>query len=90
MSAVNKPQRGEQWHIGKEIPIALVIGMLAQFGAWIWQAATVSTKLDDLSLQVASLAADKYTKNDAAKDGALSIQRMNDLERRINNLERRR
>lgn len=87
--APNKPVRGEQWHIGKEIPIALVIGMLAQFGAWIWQAATVSTKLDDLSLQVAALSADKYTKRDAEKDAALFAQRVNDLERRVNNLERR-
>ena len=83
------PVRGERWHIGKEIPIALVLGMALQTGGWIWWAATLSTKVEDLSLQIAAISADRYTKNDATKDGALTVQRLTDLERRIDNLERK-
>lgn len=81
--------RGEHWHIGKEIPIALVLGMALQTGGWIWWAATLSTKVEDLSLQIAAISADRYTKNDATKDSALTVQRLTDLERRIDNLERK-
>lgn len=81
--------RGENWHIGKEIPIALVLGMVLQTGGWIWWAATLSTKVEDLSLQIAALSADKYTKTDASKDSALVMQRLAEHDRRIDNLERK-
>jgi len=84
----------DKWHVGKEIPIALIAMMIIQtFGAVWWAAgfqATVTTKLDDLSLQVASLNADKYTKSDAQKDSALMQQKINDVDRRLTKIEDRR
>jgi len=77
----------ESWHVGKEIPIAMLIAILAQTGAAIWWAAsfsaTVTTKLDDLSNQVASLTADKYTQHDAIRDQALINERIENLKRQV-------
>lgn len=84
----------ESWHVGKEIPITVIIAILAQTGALIWYLAaftsTVSAnqkrldeKLDDLSNQVASLSADKYTQHDAARDMALVNEKIENLRREI-------
>lgn len=89
----NSPHRGEKWHVGKEVPLALVFALILQVIVWVWWSAsfsaTVTTKLEDLSLQIASLSADKYTKNDASKDGALFAQRLSDVERRVDVIERK-
>lgn len=81
----------DKWHVGKEIPLALMLMMAMQtLGAIWWMAsfsATVTTKLDDLSYQVAALTADKYTKSDAQKDGALYLQKISDLNDRISRVE---
>lgn len=78
------------WHVGKEIPIAMLFAIILQsFGA-IWWAATLSAKLDDLSYQVAALSAEKYTKTDAEKDQRYLMQKINDSERRIALIEGRR
>lgn len=34
-----EPQRtNERWHVGKEVPLALILGMLVQTGAAVWWA----------------------------------------------------
>jgi hypothetical protein len=78
------------WHVGKEIPLAMLFAIVLQsFGA-IWWAATLSAKLDDLSYQVAALSAEKYTKTDAEKDQRYLMQKISDSERRITLIEGRR
>ena len=79
--------RREGWHVGKEIPLAIIFAIAVQTMGAIWWAATLSAKLDDLSYQVASINADKYTKTDAEKDQKYFNQRQTDVERRITNLE---
>lgn len=78
----------QKWHVGKEIPIAMIVTVIMQTMGVIWWAATLSAKMDDLSYQVAALTADKYTKSDAGKDQKYVEQKMNDIERRVDNLER--
>lgn len=80
-------RRTEKWHVGKEIPIALILAMLLQTGGWIWWAATMSAKMDSLSFQVASLTSAQYTQTDATKDHALWAQQISDIDRRLDNLE---
>lgn len=80
-------RRSEYWHVGKEIPIALILGMVLQTGGWIWWAATMSSKLDNLVYQVAALTSAQYTQTDAQKDHALWAQQISDINRRLNILE---
>lgn len=87
---MEKEEERRGWHVGKEIPLAMLFAIVLQsFGA-IWWAATLSAKLDDLSYQVAALSAEKYTKTDAEKDQRYLMQRINDSERRITSIEGRR
>lgn len=80
-------RRETNWHVGKEIPLAMLFAILAQTGAAIWWAAsfsaTVTTKLDDLSNQVASLTADKYTQHDAIRDQALIHEKIENIRRQV-------
>lgn len=83
-------RREDRWHVGKEIPIAVLVMLAAQTGGGIWWAASVSQKLDSVIAQVAELKAERYTRNDAGRDQALVAQRITDIERRIGVVESRR
>ena len=80
-------RREDKWHVGKEIPLAMLFAILVQTGAAIWWtasfSATVTTKLDDLSNQVAALTADKYTQHDAIRDQALLNEKIENLRRQV-------
>jgi len=81
----------DSWHVGKEIPLAMLFAIVIQTLAAVWWAAsfsaTVTTKLDDLSNQVAALTADKYTQGDAGRDQALINERIENIKQRVENLE---
>ncbi len=85
-----EPRRRERWHVGKEIPIAVMLTLLVQTGGIVWWAATVSGKLDSVMAQVSELRSERYTKNDAQRDQALVQQQFRDMERRVATLEDRR
>ena len=36
----------ERWHVGKEIPLAVVFAMMVQLGGIIWFASKMDTRLD--------------------------------------------
>ena len=38
--------RPDRWHVGKEIPLALIFALFVQTAGWVWWAATQSAKLD--------------------------------------------
>lgn len=84
-------RRKESWHVGKEIPLALLFAIFLQTAGAIWWAAsfsaTVTQKLDNLSYQVASLTADKYSQHDAARDFALVDEKMQNLNKEITQLK---
>lgn len=80
-------QTKESWHVGKEIPIAMLFAIFVQTAGAIWWAATLSAKMDDLSFQVASLTAEKYTQHDAIRDQALIAEKIDNINRRIEELK---
>lgn len=80
----------DRWHVGREIPIAVLVMLAIQTGGGIWWAAGLSSKLDSVIAQVAEIKSERYTKDDARRDMDLMRVRNADLERRIANLETRR
>jgi hypothetical protein len=83
-------RRADRWHVGKEIPIAVLVMLAVQTGGGIWWAASLSQKLDSVIATVAEMKLERYTKDDARRDQDLMKLRDADLERRISNLENRR
>lgn len=77
----------EKWHVGKEIPIAVIVTLMAQTGGWIWWAATQTAKLDNLVVMMSEYKRDQYTKTEAAKDMQFMLSRISNTERRIDHLE---
>lgn len=77
-----------RWHIGREVPVAVMMTLLFQTGGIVWWAANITAKLETLTSQVAELRAEKYTARDAVRDQALCAQRMGSLEQRISSVER--
>ena len=80
----------DRWHVGREIPIAVLVMLAVQTGGGIWWAAGLSQKLDSVIAQVAEIKSERYTKDDARRDMELMRTRDADLERRVAYLESRR
>lgn len=80
----------DKWHVGREIPIAVLVMLAIQTGGGIWWLSGVSQKLDSVIAQVAEIKQERYTKEDARRDFELIRSRNADLERRITDIERRR
>jgi Tfp pilus assembly protein PilO len=83
-------RRESRWHVGKEIPIAVLLMLAVQTAGGIWWAASLSQKLDSVISQVAELRAERYTKEDARRDMELMKVRDTELERRIASMEQHR
>lgn len=81
------PVQKESWHVGKEIPIAMIFTIALQTAGLIWWAATITSKVDSLSYQVASLTEDKYTQHDAIRDQALTSERFNNMKQSVDQLK---
>ena len=79
-----------KWHVGKEIPLAMIFALLFQTAGVIWWAASLSGKIDSLAEQVAELKSDKRLQENSFKDIAVIEQRVISNERRILLLESRR
>ena len=77
------------WHVGKEIPLALMFAFIMQTAALIWWAATFQADFKNLTRQVEGIAGRQFTQ----KDGLLLIaeSKANDLDhdRRIDAIELR-
>ena len=84
----------DRWHVGKEVPIALLIAVLVQTGGGIWWLAQLSAKIDNAVATLSEFRIERYTREDARRDRELIItlleqqkQRDADNERRITSLE---
>lgn len=89
---VETDRRG--WHVGKEIPIAVVGAVLIQTAGLVWSIAGLYNKVDNLVTVTNDLKSERYTKEDARRDAEMlrqmsDFQRQRDSEqdRRINQLE---
>lgn len=80
----------DRWHVGKEIPIAVLMMLAIQTSGGVWWAASLSSKLDSVIAQVAEIRQERYTKDDARRDMELMRTRDAELERRLNAIEQRR
>jgi len=80
-------QNRERWHVGREIPIAVVLALIVQTVSGIWWAAGLSAKMDSTQAQIIELKSDRYTSSDARRDNDLSRLRAENMERRITTLE---
>jgi hypothetical protein len=89
-NTVISDERTERWHVGKEVPLAMIAGMLLQTGGVIWWAASLSVKIDYVSAQIIELKSEKQININAQRDVALATQRIDELDRRVINLEKRR
>ncbi len=95
-SKEQEPQRRvvDRWHVGKEIPIALVMVLVGQTIGFIWSISGLYSKVDVLVVNFAEFKQERYTKEDARRDQQLVTliveaqrQRDNEQERRISILE---
>ena len=77
----------ESWHVGKEIPLAMLLTIFFQTGVGVWWAATQSAKTDYLTELVRGLQQDRYTQADARRDLVISEQRSLNNSRRIDAIE---
>ncbi len=82
------------WHVGKEIPLALVFVLVGQSIGFIWSIAGLYNRVDNLAIAFSEAKAERYTKEDARAARELytfqsESQRQRDIEqdRRITILE---
>lgn len=80
-------RESSRWHVGREIPIALIFALLIQTGAGVWFMSNLSSKVDRALEQLAEFRVERYTKEDARRDRELFLQTMRDLERRVGEVE---
>ena len=80
----------ERWHVGKEVPIAVLFTLVVQTGGGIWWLAQLSAKIDSAISTLAEFRIERYTREDARRDLELVMavieqqrQRDQDLERRM-------
>lgn len=83
-----------RWHVGKEIPLSLVLGLVIQTAVLAGWAQGVSSKVDKAIESLAEFRQERYTQGDARRDfTSLQIRdvehdrRLSDLERRLERIE---
>lgn len=84
------PTNRERWHVGKEIPLALIVMLMIQTGTGIWWAATQSAKLDSLAVMMSDFKSTQYTQADNRRDMAVIAAQHMEFQRRLEALERQR
>lgn len=85
---MNQP-KPERWHVGKEIPLALISVIVLQSFTAIWWAAQQTVKLDNLISMVSDFKRDQYTQADAKRDMEIMNNRHFENRRRIEVIEQR-
>jgi hypothetical protein len=82
------------WHVGKEIPLALIAAVVVQTGGFIWSLSSLSNKVDNLVETIREIKLERYTKDDGRRDRELLMQmlevqrqRAGEHERRLSSLE---
>ncbi len=84
----------DRWHVGKEIPIALVGAVVVQTAGLVWSIAGLYNKVDSLVATTNEMKLERYTKEDGRRDRELMTlmneaqrQRAIEQDRRITILE---
>lgn len=87
MTNNHEERRYERWHIGKEVPLAIIFAITAQTFGGVWFAATYVAKIDTLTSLMSEFKASQYTQEDARRDKESISARAGDIVRRIERLE---
>jgi hypothetical protein len=84
-----KRRQKDHWHVGKEIPLALVCALFLQSAAGIWWAATTTAELRAMKDQLESVARHQVTGLESR--GLIQLNSAGNIEqnRRIAELESR-
>jgi len=82
-------QTDGSWHVGKEIPLALIAVIVMQTIGVVWWAATLSSQVGSLSERVSRLANTQYTAVEARSGTAIFTAVNEEQNRRILFLENR-
>lgn len=69
----------DRWHMGKEIPIVLVLAVLLQTAGGIWWMAQLSSKIDNAIVNIGEFKTERYTREDARRDRELLEQKLEAL-----------
>lgn len=69
----------DRWHLGKDIPIALIVAVLLQTAGGIWWMAQLSSKIDNAIQTIGEFRAERYTREDARRDRELMDQKLEAL-----------
>lgn len=83
----NEERRAERWHVGKEIPLAIIFAITIQTMGGVWFAATYVAKIDTLTSLMSEFKATQYTQADARRDKEAADARTEDMMRRVEVLE---
>lgn len=76
------------WHIGKEIPLAIIVAIGLQTFGVVWWFANLSAKVDNIDAKVAALSASAVTAAEARGSNELNSHRNIEQDRRIGELEK--
>ena len=79
----------EHWHVGREIPIALIFVVLIQTAGGVWWASTMTSKIDSALVTLSEFRAERYTKEDGRRDREFLGLVLEGLKTRDGELERR-
>jgi hypothetical protein len=82
-------RRQESWHVGKEIPLAVLIMLMMQTVGGIWWLAQLSAKIDYAITTMQTFAAERYTREDAKHDREFFNQQLETMRQRDVEHERR-
>ena len=79
----------KRWHVGKEIPIAMIAAIVFQTIGIVWWAATLGAKVDNLQEQMRTVLANQFTGVEAR--GMIEVNQLRNTEqdRRIVSIEER-
>ena len=86
---IDERRRREPWHVGRDIPLALIITIVAQTAGAVWWASGQSSKLDRAIEMISEFRVDRYTKDDGRRDQQLISQMMESFRQTDRELERR-
>jgi hypothetical protein len=78
-----------RWHVGREVPIALLIGLGMQtLGGVLWLG-QLSSKIDSAIATINEFKTERYTQHDARRDKELVLTMIETLRAKDGDLDRR-
>ena len=83
------PAPADRWHVGKEVPLTLLFGMLLQVVIAAMFISDLKNEIKITAQRVEEIWRDRYTRLDAAKDSEVSRARDEAMALRLEDHERR-